>query len=99
MIKIDVEGHEAKVLSGALDTIKRNRPVLIIEIEQRHIHRPINEVFEMITNLNYKGFFLKKKKLLSIKDFSLNIDQKKFLKNNVPMKGYINNFIFLPNEN
>ena len=53
----------------------------------------------MITNLNYKGFFLKKKKLLSIKDFSLNIDQKKFLKNNVPMKGYINNFIFLPNEN
>ena len=99
LIKIDVEGHEDKVLSGALDTIKRNRPVLIIEIEQRHIHRPINEVFEMITNLNYKGFFLKKKKLLSIKDFSLNIDQKKFLKNNVPMKGYINNFIFLPNEN
>jgi hypothetical protein len=51
----------------------------------------------MITNLKYKGFFLKNKKLLKIEDFSINIDQKQFLKNNIPMKGYINNFIFIPN--
>ena len=97
LIKIDVEGHEAKVLNGALDTIKRNKPILIIEIEHRHTRGQINEFFEMITNLKYKGFFLKNKKLLKIEDFSINIDQKQFLKNNIPMKGYINNFIFIPN--
>lgn len=31
-IKIDVEGHEASVLKGAVATIKRHRPVIFIEI-------------------------------------------------------------------
>ncbi len=98
LIKIDVEGHESKVLNGALNTIKKNRPILIIEIEYRHNHMSINKIFEMITSLKYDGFFFKKKKLLPISNFSLNVDQKQFLKNNVPMKGYINNFIFTPKK-
>lgn len=32
VIKCDVEGHEICVLEGAVNTIKRNKPVLIIEI-------------------------------------------------------------------
>lgn len=32
VIKIDVEGYEDKVLKGASDTIRRNRPVIMIEI-------------------------------------------------------------------
>lgn len=32
IIKIDVEGAELKVVSGALETIESNRPVLIIEL-------------------------------------------------------------------
>lgn len=32
IMKIDVEGHEISVLDGARKTIKRNRPVLIIEV-------------------------------------------------------------------
>jgi FkbM family methyltransferase len=35
-IKIDVEGHEESVLRGATETIARDRPVLMIEIEERH---------------------------------------------------------------
>lgn len=31
LIKIDVEGHELEVLRGGLETIRRDRPVLIIE--------------------------------------------------------------------
>jgi FkbM family methyltransferase len=36
LIKIDVEGHEEAVLAGAMETIARCRPALIIEIEDRH---------------------------------------------------------------
>ena len=32
IIKIDVEGHEASVLSGAMDTIARFKPILFIEV-------------------------------------------------------------------
>jgi len=34
-IKIDVEGHENAVIDGALDTIKRDHPVLFVELEER----------------------------------------------------------------
>ena len=32
VLKIDVEGYENEVLAGASDTIRRNRPVIVIEI-------------------------------------------------------------------
>ena len=32
LLKIDVEGYENEVLDGAVDTIRRNRPVIILEI-------------------------------------------------------------------
>ena len=32
LIKIDVEGHELEVIKGALNTIEKNKPVLVIEI-------------------------------------------------------------------
>ncbi len=33
-VKIDVEGHEEEVLAGALDTIRRCRPVILLEVKQ-----------------------------------------------------------------
>lgn len=38
-IKIDVEGYEPAVLRGAEETIRRFRPVLLIEIEDRHLDK------------------------------------------------------------
>ena len=35
-IKMDVEGHEAAALRGAEQTIKRDSPVLVLELEARH---------------------------------------------------------------
>ena len=35
-IKIDVEGHEIEVIEGAIETINKNKPILLIEIEERH---------------------------------------------------------------
>ena len=95
LIKIDVEGHEEKLIIGAIKTIKKNLPIIICEIEQRHILVPINKIFKLIENLGYRGFFIKKNKLISLKQFSFKRDQKPYL-NNVENKNYINNFIFLP---
>lgn len=97
LIKIDVEGHEQAVIEGARETIETTRPILIVEIEQRHIRKEINEVFESIQSINYKGFFLKNGILKSINQFEYEKHQKPFLQN-VNSKEYINNFIFIPNS-
>lgn len=38
MIKIDVEGFEEEILAGALKTIEKNKPVLVIE-QQKHEYK------------------------------------------------------------
>lgn len=36
LIKIDIEGHEMECLQGATETIRRDRPVMFVEIEGGH---------------------------------------------------------------
>ena len=97
LIKIDVEGHEQSVIEGALKTIKKTLPIIIIEIEQRHIKQKIDKVFQSILNHNYNGFFLVNGSLTPLKEFSYELNQKPYLEN-VMAKGYVNNFIFIPNS-
>ncbi|QWE10886.1 FkbM family methyltransferase [Polynucleobacter sp. es-EL-1] len=94
-IKIDVEGHEYEVLEGAIETLKRNKPLLLVEIEQRHQTRNIIEVFNFLSSIGYSGYWLNNLKLISIKNFSVENNQTPFL-NNVNNSSYINNFFFLP---
>jgi FkbM family methyltransferase len=54
-IKIDVEGGELDVLRGATATLERARPLLLVEIEQRHHTGPIAAVFAWLENLGYDG--------------------------------------------
>lgn len=94
-IKIDVEGHEYSVLKGALSTISDSKPLLLIEIEQRHNINSILEIFSFIMNLNYLGFYLDSNKMVrKITDFNINKDQclNDFENNRA---AYINNFIFV----
>jgi len=95
LVKIDVEGHEQSIINGAHNVLKKNKPILIIEIEQRHIKNNIDEVFKSIINLNYLGYFLKNHKLIPLDNFSYELNQKPYL-NDVMAKDYVNNFIFLP---
>ena len=95
LIKIDVEGHESSVIRGAVATIKNSKPVLIVEIEQRHIKQDINSVFQLILNLGYSGFFLLDGSLAPISHFRYEQHQQPYL-DNVFSKDYINNFIFVP---
>ena len=82
-IKIDVEGHEKAVIEGSKKIIKKNKPVLLVEIEERHTNKPIDETINFINSFGYNCYYLKKQKLIKK-------ENKKKIKN-------INNFIFLPN--
>ncbi|MDA9981352.1 FkbM family methyltransferase [Gammaproteobacteria bacterium] len=97
-IKIDVEGHELNVLKGAQQTILRNRPMLLIEIEERHSPEALKSAEEMLAGWGYAGRFLLDNTLLPLSNFdparhqnSNNIDH-----NGQRLGPYINNFIFSP---
>lgn len=95
-IKIDVEGHEYEVMEGAIETIRREKPVLLVEIEQRHLKkRTINDIFHFITSLGYTGGYFEKKLFYPIETFLYERHQRPFLDNGFSNQ-YINNFIFKP---
>jgi FkbM family methyltransferase len=102
-IKIDVEGHEMDVLRGGRQTIAECRPVMLIEIEQRHLSgTDIGSVFKEIEEMGYEGTFLFEKSLRPLSEFSFEKHQKPFLEDDAKAifthknKGKINNFIFVP---
>ena len=43
MIKIDVEGFEEEILAGAMNTIKRNKPILVVEQTKHEYKNDIDE--------------------------------------------------------
>lgn len=60
LIKLDLEGAEFQALQGAAKTIKRCRPVLIVEINrlsQKHFGRPPEQTHELIGAMGYKLVF------------------------------------------
>src|SRR6202161_2114451 len=47
-VKIDVEGHEEAVLHGGLNTLRREMPNLMIEIEERHAPGSVDRVSTLL---------------------------------------------------
>ena len=95
LIKIDVEGHESQVIRGAKNTILSSKPIIIVEIEQRHLESPMVDVFDLIEGHGYQGYFLVDKSLIPISSFSYKTNQLPYI-NNRSSRRYINNFIFKP---
>jgi FkbM family methyltransferase len=56
-IKLDAEGAEAEVIRGAAATLGRCRPVLSIEIEERHRPGSTGAVPALLAGLGYQGFY------------------------------------------
>lgn len=95
LIKIDVEGHESQVIEGGVETISRENPVILVEIEQRHLEdKPIEKVFEQIVDLGYEGFFLDQQ-LHPLSKFSYEQNQKPYLED-IFHQRYTHNFLFYP---
>lgn len=99
-IKIDVEGYEKEVLDGARETIRREKPVLLVEIEQRLLSNPMEEIFNKIIDFGYNGQFLFEGKFQPLNEFSYEKYQKPYLSHVIKgedalIRGkYINNFFF-----
>lgn len=56
LIKIDVQGYEPFVLNGAIETIKRNKPIILIEIVNEHLNiynKSDENIKEFFSNINY----------------------------------------------
>lgn len=96
LVKIDVEGHEIKAIEGAAQSLSRYKPMLLVEIEQRHHPVSMNKIFAQLETLGFNGFFLDVDQLAvkSIRDFDAAHHQ------NVQAASegaaYINNFFFIP---
>jgi FkbM family methyltransferase len=93
-IKIDIEGHELSAIRGASELLKRDNPILMIEIEARHHLINFNSIISEINSIGYECFFFNKteKELMPFSNFNLEIHQNL----NSLEKIYINNFLFFP---
>jgi FkbM family methyltransferase len=60
VIKIDVEGHELKVLKGLRQTLSRNRPMLFLEVHPGRIREEgdrLEDLAQIFTDLGYRSEF------------------------------------------
>ena len=56
-IKLDVEGAEEEVIRGGAETIRACRPVMTVEIEERHRPGSTRDVPALLADLGLAGFF------------------------------------------
>jgi FkbM family methyltransferase len=54
-VKIDVEGFERQVLEGARELLRRERPVLLVEIIPEHTGRPVGETVAWVEQQGYRA--------------------------------------------
>ena len=99
-IKCDVEGHEDAVFRGSERTLRRHRPAVIVEIEQRHHDEAIDEIFEQFKSLGYQGHALTTEGLMPIAHFDVERDQlrlvgERYRPDVQPPRGYVNDFLFV----
>lgn len=91
-IKIDVEGHELAVVRGAQALIARDRPTLVVEIEERHAKRPLADSVSEICALGYRMMYLGEHGLEDAARFNLAAPETMRSVRGLP----VNNFIFIP---
>ena len=98
-LKIDVEGHEEAVLRGGIDMIARERPNLLIEVEERHSPQSLTRIRALLERLAYSGYYLDASAIVGIDSFDQKRDQPMSNMSEMSKTGrYINNFMFVPRD-
>lgn len=87
-IKIDVEGHEEKVIAGGWAKIIANTPTLLVELEDRHNPGCVGRVAMRFADIGYQMRFF---------DNDVWHDLRQLAANQIGPSGrYINNFLLVP---
>ncbi|MBU0729922.1 MAG: FkbM family methyltransferase [Proteobacteria bacterium] len=98
-LKIDVEGSELDVFKGAMRILKESNPLLVFECENRHLTQgSVNDVFEFLIPLGYRGYFVFQNSLVNIKQFNSQLHQRQTGSRYWDEKDYVNNFVFLKGQ-
>jgi FkbM family methyltransferase len=104
-IKIDVEGHELNVLRGAEETVRRERPRLLVEVEERI--QPVKPLIDLVTGWGYTGWVLSRGSWCRLEDFDLvgrqaatvHVANRGMMKRLIwPYPRYVNSVLFRPVE-
>jgi len=89
-MKIDVEGYEEFVIRGAMELIQRDKPNLLIEIEERYNKGGYARICAALSRLGYRAFCIQNNKLQQLERGA---DIQALQSQDDP---YTNNFFFLP---
>lgn len=73
-MKVDVEGHELPALRGAAETIRRDTPVLLVEVEERI--QPVKPIVDLLGEWGYRGFVLPEQRWTPLAEFDLGAHQR-----------------------
>lgn len=102
-VKIDVEGFEGEVVAGAGTTLRRLRPALLIEAEERHRAGALAGLCAALEPLGYAGFYLRDGRLRPLDGFDPAVLQRRDALSPDGTRrrngqAYINNFLFVARD-
>ena len=78
-IKIDTEGYELPIIKGAIKSIKKNNPIILLEVNKN-----FNKIKKILSRMGYETYLYntKSKKFIRIKKLKKNFNDVFFLNEN-----------------
>jgi hypothetical protein len=104
IVKIDVEGHEQAVLDGAIETVRRCQPRVLVELLDHLSPGCLKRARAYFDRLGYRGYFVHDGEIKPVDRFSIEQMQNpaNYPDLTAPLQArqrfgrYVYNFIFLP---